>query len=443
MKPIAKTSVLEIARDLYPFNYSVSGNESSIAINQYLSWLPFTVHNFSSGRTLRGWKIPEGWKVERAQIKYGKNMIHDCLEKTRLGCAYLSPSFQGTVSKAELLSHCSTRVDLPGATVYDWSRLYRQGNTDWGLSIPWDVLESLPDEKFEIDIKTSNYSSSMKVLDFLIRGQTDHEIVVSAHNCHPYQANDDISGCAVAISAFSELLSQSNLHYSYRLIIGPELFAPMFWMDKYEDNIEKMKACILLKSVGNQASLNIQHSFRGDAVIDQIARVATRGINSDSTKSHAFRTYHGNDETVFEAPGYEIPTVTLTRFPFKEYHTNLDVPDLLSNDSLEDSLKVLMRMINIIETNVHAVSVPKGLYCLSHPDYNLYRKAPEPGLSNEGKSSQDKSWNLMMNCLPREMSSGSSAVELSNKYNLPYEFVLDYLLSWESKNLLELEHASL
>ena len=104
--------------------------------------------------------------------------------------------------------------DLPGATVYDWTRLYRQGVKDWGLSIPWNVLKELPEADLEIDIVTSEYECEMKVLDLYIPGSSDKEILFNAHNCHPFQANDDISGCATLIALFTQFLQSKSSYYS-------------------------------------------------------------------------------------------------------------------------------------------------------------------------------------------------------------------------------------
>ena len=142
---------------------------------------------------------------------------------------------------------------MPSATVYDWTRLYRPGITTTGLSIPSDVLSSLPEENLEIDIRTRSYPSCMQVFDYLVKGESPKEIVINAHNCHPFQANDDISGCAVAIKLFQKLANTSNLRYSYRLLIAPELYGPMFWLDDPHQSAIDVLSVILLKSVGNSS----------------------------------------------------------------------------------------------------------------------------------------------------------------------------------------------
>ena len=89
--------------------------------------------------------------------------------------------------KSELIDHCAFRKDLPSAIVYDWTRLYRKGISRWGLSIPFNQLETLPDEDLEVEIITEESPSEMHVYDYLLKGQLDDEIIINAHNCHPFK----------------------------------------------------------------------------------------------------------------------------------------------------------------------------------------------------------------------------------------------------------------
>ena len=153
-----------------------------------------------------------------------------------------------------MIEHCAYRKDLESAIVYEWTRLYRQGQNTWGLSIPWKILKEIPDTNIEVDIETEEYESKMQVYEFLVKGKSEEEIIISGHNCHPYQANDDISGCAVGIKIMKELAKTKDLNYSYRLIIGPELFGPMQWLKSNKEQIKNIKGCILLKSVEQKSN---------------------------------------------------------------------------------------------------------------------------------------------------------------------------------------------
>ena len=348
--------IQKIIEALYPYNYGVVGKESFEAITTYKKFLNFRVSHYKSGLEMRGWKIPNGWVVKKATIKNNGIMLHNCIEKTKLGCAYLSPEFKGLLSKKELINHCAFREDLPNATVYDWTRLYRQDDMQWGLSIPWTKIKAFPEDNLQINIKTEEYESEMIVYDYLVKGKNKSEIVISAHNCHPYQANDDISGCAVAINLIKNIRKRKNLKYSYRIILGPELFGPMFWLEEHKAKAKNMIGCILLKSVGNTNSIHMQKSYNENSYINKVMQKAMED-NETNSNVHKFRTYYGNDETVFDAVGVEIPTVTLTRFPFEEYHTDLDTPENISENALDKTNKILAEAINIFETNREADNI--------------------------------------------------------------------------------------
>ena len=90
--------ILEILKDLFPYNYSVVGDESIEATEKYLKYLNFNVSQYKSGEEINGWKLPMGWRVKRALIK-ADNFLYDCISESKLGCAYLSPSYNGVINK--------------------------------------------------------------------------------------------------------------------------------------------------------------------------------------------------------------------------------------------------------------------------------------------------------------------------------------------------------
>ena len=268
----------KICRDLYPYSYSITGKDSERASEVYLKHLPFKIHTFKSGETIRGWTIPEEWKAKSAKVKREGKIIYDCLHESKLGCPVLCPPFKGKVTKQELIEHCCWREDLENATVYDWTRLYRPAKKEWGLSIPWEVLKRLKEEDYDIEIETETSLGKMLVYDFYLKGSSQKEIIFNAHNCHPYQANDDISGCAVGIEIFKLLAKMKNRKYSYRLLIAPELFGPIFWAEKMLSKEHTVSGCILLKSVGNNERIKIQKSYSGETLIDKALEKAVSDI---------------------------------------------------------------------------------------------------------------------------------------------------------------------
>ena len=192
--------------------------------------------------------------------------------------------------------------------------------------------------------------------------------------------------------------------------------------------------------MGNSSPVKIQKSYNGTSLTDKALIKATYDVTSMRPEEYTFRSYYGNDETVFEAPGLEIPSSTITRFPFAEYHTDLDTPERLCTEAMVQTYEILKKTIEIVENNYTAVSVKPGLYCLSNPKYDLYRSAPEPGISDAGLSSTEKNWNLMMNCLPRDLNSGMSILDISIKYEIEFTALNHYVKEWEKKGLIKLQH---
>jgi|GEM_PF-1742398 len=458
-------TVLSLVKKIFPFSYSITGTGNDKAVDQYLSELNFIVHEYASGQSLNGWYIPHAWHVSKASIHHKETLIYDAT-KSPLGVAALSPSFTGELTLSELNKHLDSSENLPQAVLYQWKNLYRPKEVDWALSMPHNQRVNLVDVKYRIDIQSQLTPSTMKVLDFLLQGQSDETIVINGHNCHPFQANDDISGCAVAIRVMQALQKQKQLKYSYRLIIAPELHGPMFWLNSLSKQQQSvLKACILLKSVGNDAAMRLQHSYLGTHAIDTVAQKTFE--KQYGTFEHGdFRSIYGNDETVFESPPYNIPTISLTRWPFDEYHSDSDTPDKLSEQHLQDSVDLVLNIINryehenssdtqqVIDSNIEinnqnsflasCPAVPKaeqsyqlnfsGLVCLSA--YGLYKSIPEVSKAGVDYNSTQGRWNKLMNCLPREIDNNMNVGQLAEKYQLPVNEIFDYLALWVDHELL-------
>ena len=277
----------------------------------------------------------------------------------------------------------------------------------------------------------------MRVLDYEIKGKTNKTIIINAHNCHKFQANDDISGCAVAIKLFQYLKTKKKLNYTYRLLIAPELFGPMFWLEKIK-NKKNLIGAILMKAVGNNNYLKLQKSSNSNTFLDRAAQNALKSFKIKFSTGN-FRAVYGNDETVFEAPGNNIPSITFTRFPFREYHTSLDTPKKIDQKKIEKSYDVLKKTIEIIDNNYSLKNTHNGLICLSNKKYDLYRNAFAPGVDNSKYTTDQRNWNLLMNCLPMEIEKKVTILDLAEKYNLDFFQVHSYLEKWKNKKLIKFE----
>ena len=429
------TKIIDIVKKLYPFDYSVAGNGNDQAIKVFKKYLNFKIQNFPSSKTLNGWKIPSAQRVLKAEIIHKNKKIFDGLDSP-FNVISQCKNFQGKIKGVDLLNRLFTSKECPNGIPYNWTGLYRPNQNSWGFCVKKNFLKKIKkSENYFVNIKVNEENTPMRVLDYEIKGRSKKTIIINAHNCHKFQANDDISGCAVAINLFQDLQKRKNLNLSYRLIIAPELFGPMFWLKKIKDK-KNFIGAILMKAVGNDSHLKLQKTSHANTFLDKAAKYSLSSFK-DKYEVGSFRAVYGNDETVFEAPGNNIPSITFTRFPFKQYHTNLDKPDILSNEKLEMSYKVLKKTIDIIENNYFLKNTHKGLICLSNKKYDLYKNAFAPGVDNSKYTNNQRDWNLLMNCLPMEIEKNSTILDFSNKYRLDFFDLLTYLKEWKNKKLIK------
>jgi aminopeptidase-like protein len=151
----------------------------------------------------------------------------------------------------------------------------------------------------------------------------------------------------------------------------------------------------------------------------------------------AFRKIIGNDETVWEAPGYEIPTVSLSRWPYPEYHTNRDNESIISEDMLEESVQTLIGITEVLETNCKMVRKFRGLVALSNPRYDLYLKPGTDPSTRDRRTEQMERWNYLMDCLPRYFDGKMTILDVAVKHGLPYEELYRYVCRFKERMLID------
>ncbi len=64
-----------------------------------------------------------------------------------------------------------------------------------------------------------------------------------------------------------------------------------------------------------------------------------------------FRKLWGNDEVLYEGPGFAIPTIGIGRAMHREYHYNSDDLDHYCDYAALESLWILSRIVEVLETD--------------------------------------------------------------------------------------------
>ena len=434
-------TMMELLKKLYPLRLAPVSKDTDIAVEILLEELPFQVHEYLSLSEHNGWIIPLKWEVKKAEIRKDGKLIYDGMHHP-LGVIGYSQSFQGTISLEELKKHLYYHEKWPNALVYHYLLYYRNWEKDWGFSIPYNLYKSLEPGGYEVDLQTVHEPGTMKVCDYFVQGERDEAIVFAAHNCHAGQANDDISGVVVGVELMKRL-AQRNTKYSYRLLVGPEQFSSVFYLaDLSKHVIGNFKYCVYLETLGNDNRLALQKSFTGDTELD---RAAYHYLAHKHPDFHCgeFRQVIGNDETVWEAPGYEVPTISISRanpiaegLHYPEYHTSMDNADIILESRLEESVEAVLDVCQILETNCFIERKFEGLMALSNPKYDLYIDSMDPAIRQAVPEKQRHWFNLMVR-LPRYFDGKTSVLDIAMRHDLPYDEVFYYVCKFREKGLVE------
>jgi aminopeptidase-like protein len=427
-------AMLDLLRQLAPLRLAPVSPDTDRSVDFLCSELPFEVHEYASGTEHNAWIVPMNWYVRKAEIRRGAELLYDGLRHP-LGVIGYSQSFTGRVDLEELKQHLFYSTHWPNALVYHCDLFYKVGRRDWGFSVPRRWLDTLADGEYDVDLVTVHEPGRLKVCDYFLPGETGDTIVLNAHNCHAAQANDDISGTVVGVEVMKRL-RESKRRYSYRLIVAPEHFGTVFYLSTLSREIARsLRGGVFLEALGNDRPFSLQRSFLGDTEIDRAAEHYLTWHHPDHSSAR-FRAVVGNDETVWESAGFEVPTISLSRFPFPEYHTSMDNEDIILEERLEESVDAVVGILDVLDTNCAARRCFEGLVALSNPRYDLYLGTEDPSIRIEVGETQ-KRWNHLMDCVPRYFDGRTRVLDIAIRHGLRHDEVYTYLSRFRDKGLIE------
>lgn len=200
-------------------------------------------------------------------------------------------------------------------------------------------------------VQASLYSGQIENVSALIPGQTDEEIIIAAHLCHPKaSANDNASGVGVALEtarALNHLIAVGELpkpRRSIRILLIPEMTGTYAYLATNEDRIPKMLAAVNLDMVGQNQDLckgplvveyppEAAGSFVGDLMAAILEAIAAESENLAGTSSYALFKHAiapfsgGSDHYILSDPTVGVPCPMLIQWPDKYYHTSEDTLD--------------------------------------------------------------------------------------------------------------------
>jgi aminopeptidase-like protein len=376
-----------------------------------------------SGTKCWTWNVPEKWIVRDAYIKDEENKILDAMQHPLHVISYSLP-VNRKVSKNELMKHLYTNPKMPNAIPF----IFKYYERNWGFCIQHNRLDEFKSKEYQVYIDSESIEGDLKVGEFVKEGETRDEIAVISHLCHPAQVNDDLSGVAVAVKIAS-YLAKRRTRYTFRFLFLPETIGSVAYLSQNEHLIPRIKCGIFLEMLGTNNPLWLQHSRQGNTLIDRVARYAL-ARNLPFFKEGAFLKVIGNDEKVFNAPGVDIPTISLSRARdengrlYPQYHTSADTPDIINWKRLREAKEIVINIIKVIDKDY-----------IPEPNYTGPVFLSRYGLWVDWRENPDL--NAAVTDIMYSFDGENSLFDICEKHDLDFDLVLDYADRFYAKKLIE------
>lgn len=294
-------------------------------------------------------------------------------ERYNLAVFSYSPAIDTTLSLDELQQHLFSDPSRPDAICFHFRNQYRHWDAEWGFSIPHSVRQELSNSvRYHVRIDSEfDYGRDMIQSDYHHQGQSDDTYLFVGHFDHPSQVNDGLAGCVAAYEIIRRLQGRET-RFSYRAFASVEIVGSVYYLDALAATAADIRESLFLGFSGIDSPFVYQQSYRRNSLIDRIASFLLSFYGEGQALVYGHRQLIGNDENVFDSVGYEVPSGTLMRWPFPQYHTDSDSMDITRRENLEEVIDFGLRVVEAIENNYYLSANYVGLPSLANPDVDLY-----------------------------------------------------------------------
>ena len=418
----AGEEIFGLAARIFPICRSITGDGVRRTLREIGSHLAIKVHEVPTGTEVFDWTIPCEWNIRDAYIRNSAgDKIVDFAQSNLHVMSYSVP-VRKRLSLAELKEHVHTLPEQPDLIPYRTS-YYAD---DWAFCMAHRQLQALPEQAYEVVIDSSLKSGSLTYGEYLHRGETDEEFLLSAHICHPSLANDNCSGVAL-LTHLARRMVGLRTRYSYRFLFAPGTIGAIAWLAANEEQARRIKHGLVVSMVGDGGGPTYKKSRQGDAVIDRAMEHVLRHSGM-APVIEDFSPY-GYDERQYCSPGFNLPVGLFQRSKYgtvPEYHTSADNLAFIKAWRLLESYNVIVKTIGVIEND--------AVYCNTTPKCEpqlgkrgLYRRVGGKDIAIQ---------NMAMLWVLNFSDGAHSLLDIAERSKLPFEIVLRAARLLESHGLL-------
>jgi len=333
---------------------------------------PMYLYSYPSNKRVMTWRIPEEWVVREAYIKDEQgNRYLDYKDDPLHLVAYSTP-IDKWVDWTELEGHLYWNTSGYNEAGYSIPWEFKYYERDWGFCCTeewWDCADR--HRKYHVVIDAEYKQGTMLVGELQLGNIGVSDLVIMSHYDHPYQANDGLSGVAVALEVYRRLIADPpNWFSGVRFLFVPETIGSIAYFSDHD--YTNISGGLFLDACGNgQSVLNYQTSSMWSVVDDVIKMVLKEHYETSYGTEHPYNFFNikgrgeipGNDEIVLCSLG--IPCVALNRFPYPQYHTSADTINIIDEGKLQEVADITEDMVRMYCTNYKPLKKYEGIPFLS------------------------------------------------------------------------------
>ena len=345
------------ASELYPLCRSLTGDGVRSTLGEIGQRIPLTIHEVPSGTPVLDWTVPEEWNIRDAYIATADGRRVVDFRASNLHVVGYSEPVRAEMTLAELRPHLHTLPEQPDLIPYRTS-YYKK---TWGFCLPQRRLDELHEGgRYEVVIDSTLAAGSLTYGEYLLRGESEEEVLLVTHVCHPSLANDNLSGIVLLTELAAAVIDEPR-RLSYRFLFIPATIGSIAWLARNEDNVSAIVAGLVIACAGDPGPITYKRSRRGNSLVDRAgAHIVT---HADRGRVIDFVPW-GWDERQFNSPGFDLPVGCLMRSlegEFPEYHSSADNLDFIRPEHLEESLRAALAIVEVLEHDGTYVNLsPKG-----------------------------------------------------------------------------------